>query len=111
MLGRVAGQGTPVVTVLYSGRVTYATDLINRSDSFVAAFLPGSEAGALADLFAGRQGLDFHGRLPFAWPNTACPTGGEPANERLFQRGFGLSFAGRVATGRLAEAPIVPACP
>lgn len=111
LLARVAGQGTPVVSVLYSGRATYSTDLINRSDAFVAAFLPGSEAGALADLIAGRQGLDFHGRLPVAWPNTACPSGSEPIGERLFARGFGLSYAHRVATGRLVEAPIVPACP
>lgn len=111
LLGRVSGQGVPVVSLLYSGRTTYATDLINRSDAFVAAFLPGTEAGALADLLAGRQSLDFRGRLSFAWPNTACPSGGELAGERLFARGFGLTYGNRVATGRLAEAPILAACP
>jgi len=50
VLQRVSGKGVPVVTVLYSGRTLYATDIINRSDAFVAAFLPGSEAGAIADV-------------------------------------------------------------
>lgn len=111
LLARVSGQGVPVVTVLYSGRTEYATDLINRSDAFVAAFLPGSEAGALADLLAGAKQLDFRGRLSFAWPNTACPTGGYPAREQLFARGYGLSYAHRKTIGRIAE-PTVPAtCP
>lgn len=104
LLDRVSGKGVPVVTVLYSGRTTYATDLINRSDGFVAAFLPGSEAGALADLIAGKLALDFAGRLSFAWPNTPCPRGGEPRAEQLFARGYGLSYARKATLGRLLEA-------
>ena len=46
-LKRVSGKGVPVVTVLYSGRPVPANDLINRSDAFVAAWLPGTEALAL----------------------------------------------------------------
>ncbi|MFM5923422.1 MAG: glycoside hydrolase family 3 protein [Novosphingobium sp.] len=111
LLNRVAGQGVPVVTVLYSGRTEYATDLLNRSDAFVAAFLPGTEAGALGDLLAGSGGLDFSGRLSFAWPNTPCPSGGEPAGESLFARGFGLSYAMARQTGRLAEAASPATCP
>lgn len=110
-LERVSGQGVPVVTVLYSGRTQYTSDLINRSDAFVAAFLPGTEAGALADLLAASGGLDFAGRLSFAWPGTACPSGGEPAGENLFARGYGLRYAQPRPVGRLAE-PAVPAtCP
>lgn len=108
LLERLHGQGVPVVTVLYSGRTLYATDLMNRSDAFVAAFLPGSEAGALADLFAGGKRRDFTGRLSFAWPNTPCPSGGEPAGETLFARGFGLSYARPRTTGQM-KAPAIPA--
>src|SRR3546814_3958288 len=43
VLEAVAGKGTPVVTVFVSGRPLYANDLINLSDAFVAAWLPGSE--------------------------------------------------------------------
>lgn len=111
LLERVSGQGVPVVSVLYSGRTLYATDLINRSDAFVAAFLPGSEAGALADLLAGSKQLDFSARLSFAWPNTRCPSGGEPEAERLFARGYGLSYAHAMKTGPLAEQAPLGVCP
>ena len=111
LLDAVSGKGVPVVTVLYSGRTTYATDLINRSDAFVAAFLPGSEAGALADVIAGTARHDFTGRLPFTWPNTSCLTGGEPKGEALFARGFGLSYARPVKTGMLPETAIPTTCP
>jgi len=111
LLGRVSGQGVPVVSVLYSGRTLYATDLINRSDAFVAAFLPGSEAGALADLLAGSKQLDFSARLSFAWPNTRCPSGGEPSGERLFARGYGLSYAHGMKTGSLTEQAPLSTCP
>src|SRR3546814_2722200 len=43
VLQAVAGKGTPVVTVLLSGRPLYANDLINLSDAFVAGWLPRSE--------------------------------------------------------------------
>lgn len=111
LLDRVGGRGTLLVTLLYSGRTTYATDLINRSDAFIAGFLPGSEAGALADLFAGAKGYDFSGRLPFPWPSTTCPSNGYPLGEQLFARGFGLSYVKAGRTGRLAEAPALTICP
>lgn len=111
LLDAVSGKGVPVVTVLYSGRTTYATDLINRSDAFVAAFLPGTEAGALADVMSGTGSYDFTGRLSFTWPNTPCLIGGEPAGEALFARGFGLSYARPVKTGVLPETAIPATCP
>ncbi len=111
LLDKVSGHGVPVVTLLYSGRTQYATDLINRSDAFVAGFLPGTEAGALADLFAGADGLNFTARLSFAWPNTPCPSGGEPAGESLFARGFGLAYGKAMRTGRLAEVSGLTTCP
>ena len=111
LIARVSGKGVPVTTVLYSGRTVYTTDLINRSQAFVAGFLPGSEAGALADLLAGTGGLDFTGRLSFAWPNTPCPSSGAPAGESLFARGYGLSYGSGKTTGALVEAPVTANCP
>jgi beta-glucosidase len=93
VLKKVAGQGVPVVTVLMSGRTVYANDLLNLSDAFVAAWLPGSEGGGVADLlFRGEH--DFKARLPFAWPAVAC-SGKTPA---LFALGYGLSYAGKPVT-------------
>ena len=92
--------------VVAHGDVERLRDGIGRSlddHPVVAGFLPGTEAGALADLFAGSGGLDFTARLSFAWPNTPCPSGGEPASESLFARGFGLSYDRARQTGRLNE--------
>lgn len=110
-LERVTGKGVPVVSVLYSGRTVYTNDLLNRSNAFVAAFLPGTEAGALADLIGGRGGHDFSGRLSFAWPNTVCPSGGEPAAEALFPRGYGLTLRAPRSLGRVPEQPPIASCP
>ena len=111
-LKRVSGKGVPVVTLLYSGRPVAANDLINRSDAFIAAWLPGTEGRGLADmLLAGPDGgaaYDFTGRLSFDWPAGDClPRKGGIQ----FHRGYGLSLAGRLPLGRLPEKPPVMACP
>ncbi len=111
-LKRVSGKGVPVVTVLYSGRPVPANDLINRSDAFVAAWLPGTEALGLTDLLLargnGRKAYDFVGRLSFDWPAGDCQpqTGGVQ-----FRRGYGLTLAGRSRVGHLPEAPVTVSCP
>lgn len=102
----VAGRGVPVITVLYSGRPAYANDLINLSDAFVAAFLPGTEGDGLADVLL-RGEFDFTGRLSFVWPGSACSTGEGPGNVVQFPRGYGLSYARPGTVGRLP----VPATP
>ncbi|MDY6922946.1 MAG: glycoside hydrolase family 3 protein [Pseudomonadota bacterium] len=106
-LQAVSGKGVPVVTVLYSGRPAYANDLINLSDAFVAAFLPGTEAAGLADVLVGGA-HDFTGRLSFAWPGSACSTGDGPGNRVQFARGYGLGYAAPAPVGRL-PLPATPA--
>jgi beta-glucosidase len=109
VLRRVSGKGAPVVSVLYSGRPAYANDLINLSDAFVAAFLPGTEGEGLADLLVGRR-HDFSARLSFAWPGSACSTGEGPGNVVQFARGYGLSYAKPGRTGALPEPAVPTAC-
>ncbi len=105
ILEAVSGKGAPLVTVLYSGRTVYANDLLNRSDAFVVAWLPGTEAGGIADvLFQGADGRathDFTGRLSFAWPGDACDSVGDAP---LFPVGYGLGYGGVRDLGALAEA-------
>lgn len=109
VLQRVAGQGVPVVTVLLSGRALHVNDLLNLSDAFVAAWLPGSEGGtALADLLMrapdGRVAFDFKGRLPFSWPRSACQVplnAGVMPYDPLFVLGYGLRVADRSPVGPL----------
>jgi beta-glucosidase len=111
-LDRVSGRGVPVVTLLFSGRPVGANDLINRSDAFIAAWLPGTEGLGLAEMLIagpdGRPAYDFRGRLPFDWPAGDClPKKGGIQ----FRRGYGLSFASRSRLGRLADAGPVMVCP
>jgi beta-glucosidase len=111
-LERVSGKGVPVVTLLYSGRPVAANDLINLSDAFIAAWLPGTEGLGLADMLLaganGRPRYNFTGRLPFDWPAGDClpETGGIQ-----FRRGYGLSLGGRSRLGHLPEGRPVVACP
>jgi len=111
-LDRVSGKGVPVVTVLFSGRPVGANDLINRSDAFVAAWLPGTEGLGLTDLLLagndGRAAYDFTGRLSFDWPAGDClPQRGGIQ----FARGYGLSLSSKSRLGRLPESPPILACP
>lgn len=111
-LARVSGKGVPVVTLLYSGRPVAVNDLINRSDAFIAAWLPGTEGMGLADMLLarpdGRARFDFIGRLPFDWPAGDCLP---QAGGIQFRRGYGLSLASRSKLGHLPEAAPVIACP
>lgn len=113
VLEAVAGKGVPVVSVLYSGRTTYASDLINLSDAFVAAFLPGTEIGGLVDLLlrdaSGNVAHDFSARLSFSWPGSACATG-EAASDVLFERGYGLTYANSKSLGQVAAPPAPASC-
>ena len=107
-LERVSGKGVPVVTLLFSGRPVAANDLINRSDAFVAAWLPGTEGLGLADmLLAGRRRpprLRLHrppvvrlagGRLPAAARRDPVP----PRLRPVAVRPLAARPAARVAAG------------
>lgn len=107
-LRAVSGKGAPVITVLYSGRPSYANDLINLSDAFVAGFLPGTEGGSgLVDLLMGGRN-DFTGRLSFVWPGSACSTGEGEGQVVQFPRGYGLSYRQSRPVGPL-PLPATPA--
>lgn len=109
-LRAVSGKGAPVVTVLYSGRPTYANDLINLSDAFIAGFLPGTEGGAgLVDLMTGGR-HDFTGRLSFVWPGSACSTGEGAGQVVQFERGYGLSYRQPRPVGQLPLPATPQAC-
>ena len=100
VLDLVKGKGVPVVTVLLSGRPLWVNKELNRSDAFVAAFLPGTEGKGVADvLFRKADGSvnhDFQGRLSFSWPMTGCQTTvnrGDPDYAPLFAFGSGKRYA------------------
>ncbi|BDT56945.1 beta-glucosidase [Massilia varians] len=105
VLQAVSGKGKPVVTVFVSGRPLYVNDLLNLSDVFVAAWLPGTEGKGVADLLvsSGKR-YDFSGKLPFSWPKSACQTDlnvGDKHYAPLFAYGYGLKAATRSKVGKL----------
>jgi beta-glucosidase len=92
VLRRVAGKGKPVVTLLLSGRPLWVNDLMNMSDSFVAAWLPGTEGKGVADVLF-RGGRPFTGTLSFSWPKSACQAVSNLYDRDyapLFKVGYGL---------------------
>ena len=106
-----APTGIPVVAVFLSGRPMWVNPELNASDAFVAAFLPGSEGGGVADvLFANADGSvrnDFRGRLSYSWPRRADQTPLNPGDDNydpLFAYGYGLSYAADGELPTLSEA-------
>jgi beta-glucosidase len=61
-------SGLPVIAVLLSGRPLIITPYLELADAWLAAWLPGSEASALADVLFGRQAPT--GKLGHTWPRT-----------------------------------------
>ena len=112
LLRKLKSQGIPVVAVLLSGRPMWMNAELNAADAFVAAWLPGSEGGAIADvLVAGKDGqpqYDFTGRLSFDWPNADLNAADPslPVDDNLFAYGYGLSYAKPGDVGVLNEVPV-----
>ena len=97
---RLAHQGIPVVTVFLSGRPMWTDPLIDTSNAFVAAWLPGTEGAGVADvLFTAADGTvahDFTGRLSFSWPRRPDqgPLNiGDPEYDPRYAFGYGLDYA------------------
>jgi beta-glucosidase len=84
--------GKPVVTILLSGRPLILGDALEKSDAFVAAFLPGTEGAGVADLLLGTA--PFVGKLPCTWPKSMdqipINQGDTSKGEPLFPFGYGL---------------------
>ena len=103
LLRRLQAGHIPVVAVLLSGRPLSVDAELDAADSFVAAWLPGTEGGGVADvLFRAPDGSvphEFRGRLPFSWPRSPGSLGGAsataaegaPAGPR-FPLGYGLNY-------------------
>lgn len=98
LLKKLRADGIPVVSVFLSGRPMWVNPELNASDAFVAAWLPGSEGGGIADVIvAKRDGSvnhDFKGKLSFSWPRTPTQTKANPGSEPpLFPYGYGLTYS------------------
>lgn len=109
MLKRLKAEGIPTVSVFLSGRPLWVNPHLNASDAFIAAWLPGTEGGGVADMLFGKA--DFRGKLPYSWPRTSDQTAvnfGDPGYDPLFAYGFGLTLKD---AGELAVLPEMRATP
>jgi len=91
-------QGKKVIGILISGRPLLLEDYLQYFDSFVAAWLPGSEGGSgISDVIFGDY--DFTGKLSYTWPKSIAYVGynsnREDYDENLvqFPYGYGLTYA------------------
>jgi beta-glucosidase len=91
-------QSKKVIAILISGRPRVITDQLPLADAWVAAWLPGTEGGGVADVLFGDY--PFTGKLSFSWPrsneqlpinvnNLAGKTG---CDAPLFPFGYGLRY-------------------
>ncbi|CAN5257062.1 exo 1,3/1,4-beta-D-glucan glucohydrolase [soil metagenome] len=110
LLRKLKAAGVPVVAVFLSGRPLWVNAELNASDAFVAAFLPGSEGGGIADVLIakpdGSVNHDFRGTLSFSWPKRPDQyvlNRRDPGYDPLFAFGYGLSYAKPGKIGTLDE--------
>jgi beta-glucosidase len=82
MLKQVYGYNCPVIVIMLSGRPMTITDEYEKWDALIAAWLPGTEGGGIADVLFGSR--DFTGKTPYTWRKTIN-------TDILYPFGFGLS--------------------
>ena len=110
LLRKLKAEGIPVVAVFLSGRPLWMNREINAADAFVAAWLPGSEGGGVADVLLrdakGKVQHDFRGTLSYSWPRTAVQTPlnvGQSGYDPQFAYGYGLTYAKPASLPALPE--------
>jgi len=81
MLRKTYGYHCPVIVIMLSGRPMNVGDEYRKWDAFIAAWLPGTEGGGIADVLFGGRG--FTGKTPFTWRKTVN-------GEVLYPFGHGL---------------------
>ncbi|WOE75526.1 glycoside hydrolase family 3 protein [Alterisphingorhabdus coralli] len=111
LLKKLKAADIPVISVFLSGRPLWVNPHINASDAFIAAWLPGTEGGGIADvLIADTQGqarYDFTGKLSFSWPATGegTPINGNEGEKVAFPFGYGLGYGDSKTLAALSEDP------
>jgi len=92
-IANVKRAGIPVAVILLSGRPMVLGDALEKSDAFLAAWLPGTEGDGVADVLFG----DYKptGKLSFSWPRSMAQVPihqGDANYDPLFPYGFGLTY-------------------
>ena len=93
LLERLDKTGKPLVVVLLSGRPMILGSALEQAEAFVAAWLPGTEGGGIADVLYGVAKPS--GKLSHSWPRSMeqVPINdGDGKGDPLFRYGFGLLY-------------------
>lgn len=109
LISQMRKRSKILVVILLSGRPRVITEQLLLADAWVAAWLPGTEGGGVADVLFGDY--PFTGKLPFSWPrsNEQLPininnsVGKTGCDAPLFPFGYGLAFGENM--------PEIPECP
>jgi beta-glucosidase len=116
IMAKLKAEKIPVVAILLSGRPLWQNRELNLANAYVAAWLPGTEAGGIADVLFrkkdGKVNYDFTGKLSYSWPRDATGAAlnvGENPYDPLFAFGFGLSYETPSELADLSEDPHIPA--
>jgi len=90
-------MGVKTIVILVSGRPLVVTDEIDKSNVFIAAWLPGSEGDGIAEVLFGDY--NFTGKLPHSWPKSEEDFNGKYGPNfwddsiiPLFEFGYGLNY-------------------
>jgi beta-glucosidase len=89
-------SGKKVICVMITGRPMDISTIVDKCDAIVAAWLPGTEGGGIAEVLYGNY--EFRGKLSMSWPRN---TAQEPVNvgdatyNPLYPYDYGLNSAGQ----------------
>ncbi|WJG10123.1 glycoside hydrolase family 3 protein [Aliiglaciecola sp. LCG003] len=92
LIAAIHGKSIPMIVILLSGRPLIVDEELALADSFIAAWLPGSEGQGIADLLFGDHA--FSGTLGFAWPQHPPLKQAQdaPLYATRFPVGYGLGY-------------------
>lgn len=98
LIAGMQGQSEQVIVILLSGRPRVITEQLPLADAWVAAWLPGTEGGGIADVLFGE--VPFTGKLSYSWPrsNEQLPINIHNIGDKigcdapLFPFGYGLAY-------------------
>ena len=97
----ISSQNIKTVSIFLSGRPLEVNQYINASDSFIAAWLPGTAVEGIADVIFsidGEEQFDFVGKLSYSWPKVKSQTElnhQDKSYDPLFPFGFGLDYSSK----------------
>jgi len=93
LIENVKRAGKPMVVVLLSGRPLILGEILDSAAAVVAAWLPGTEGGGVADVLTGA--VKPTGKLSCSWPRAMADIPinvGDTPYQPLFPYGHGLSW-------------------